>query len=148
MALLAIDWKPSDRQLRTFGVIAAAVLAVLAAWAMFRCSLFGAALSPAAARQTAVIGWIIGGVCLLASLLLPKALWPLYMLLNVVAFPIGFVLSHVILFAMFYLVFTPVALIFRLIGRDVLHRRLDADAASYWVRREPHPPARRYFRQF
>ncbi|MDY6914297.1 MAG: SxtJ family membrane protein [Planctomycetota bacterium] len=148
MALLAIDWKPSARQLRTFGVVAAAVLSVLAAWAMFRRSLFGVPLSPTAAQQTAVVGWITGGACLLASLLLPKALWPLYVGLNAVAFPIGFVLSHVILFAIFYLVFTPVALVFRLIGRDVLHRRFEPDADSYWSPRDPHPPAGRYFRQF
>jgi len=49
---------------------------------------------------------------------------------------------------MFYGVFTPVALVFRLIGRDALSRRRRPDLDSYW---QPKPPAagpRSYFKQF
>ena len=40
----------------------------------------------------------------------------------VLAFPIGWTVSQVILLLMFYGLFTPIGLVFRLIGRDPLHR--------------------------
>ena len=36
---------------------------------------------------------------------------------------------------LFFLVFTPVALILRLVGRDAMHRKLDPQAGSYRVDR-------------
>ena len=44
--------------------------------------------------------------------------------------PIGLALSHVILGAVFYIVFTPVGLVMRLLGKDPLHRRFDRAAAD------------------
>ena len=48
----------------------------------------------------------------------------------------------------FYVVLTPVGLIFRAIGRDPLHRRFEPTASTYWVPREPARDAQRYYRQF
>jgi len=64
------------------------------------------------------------------------------------AFPIGWTLSLVMLLLMYFFVLTPVALFFRLIRRDALARRLDAGAASYWVEKETPSDSRRYFRQY
>ncbi len=49
---------------------------------------------------------------------------------------------------LFYLIFTPVGLIVRLIGRDALQRRFDGQAKTYWSPLEIDIPAKRYFRQF
>ena len=49
---------------------------------------------------------------------------------------------------LFYGVFTPIGLFFRLIGRDPLHRRFQPEADTYWVARRPATDVRRYFRQF
>ena len=63
--------------------------------------------------------------------------------------PIGWVVSHLALGIIYYGIFTPVALVFRLMGRDPLNRRLDRQASTYW---EPYEPDRggkaRYLRQF
>ena len=40
----------------------------------------------------------------------------------VLAFPIGWTVSQVMLAMMFFGLFTPIGLVFRLIGRDPLHR--------------------------
>ena len=69
----------------------------------------------------------------------PSLLKGLYLVLNAVAMPIGYVVSHVILFAIYFLIFTPIALVFRLIGRDALHRKIDRQAATYWLPMDPHP---------
>ena len=46
----------------------------------------------------------------------------------VLAFPIGWTVSQVILLLMFYGLFTPIGLVFRLIGRDPLQRARRAGA--------------------
>ena len=38
---------------------------------------------------------------------------------------------------LFFLTVTPIALIFRLIGKDPLNREPDPNCASYWIERDP-----------
>ena len=65
----------------------------------------------------------------------------------VVAFPIGWTVSKVVLGAMLYLVFTPVALLFRLMRRDALKLR-PRQAASYWEPKGTAKSGEEYLRQF
>jgi hypothetical protein len=66
----------------------------------------------------------------------------------VLAFPIGWTVSQVMLAVMFFGLFTPIGLIFRLIGRDSLHRTRSADRNSYWSPKPGPIDLRRYFKQF
>lgn len=50
------------------------------------------------------------------------------------------IVSPIVLGIMYFAVFTPFAFVMRLTGRDVLRRRFDAAAASYWIPREPPGP--------
>ena len=59
------------------------------------------------------------------SLILPKALKPIYKLWMRITSTIAKVLSFVILGLFFYLVIVPVGLFMKLIGRDPLQRRFD-----------------------
>ncbi len=68
--------------------------------------------------------------------------------LSIVAIPIGFVISHVLIAAVYYLVLTPIALVFRVTGRDVIGKQLDRSAASYWHVREGKRPAASYFKLY
>jgi hypothetical protein len=65
----------------------------------------------------------------------------------VAAYPIGWVLGHVMLGVVFFLVLTPIALVLRAAGRDPLQRRFDTASASYWQERAASDRSR-YFRQF
>jgi hypothetical protein len=72
----------------------------------------------------------------------------LYVVLMVIALPIGFVVSHVLIALVFYLVITPIALVFRLGGRDAIGRKIDRSKASYWVDRGAPRPASSYFKLY
>ena len=48
----------------------------------------------------------------------------------------------------FLLIFTPMALIFRLIGRDALQRKIDHQASTYWQPKPQPRNSRSYYRQF
>ena len=66
----------------------------------------------------------------------------------IVALPIGFVLSHVIMAIIFYLVITPIGLVFRLMGRDVLGRRMDRQRRTFWHERGPQRSPASYFKLY
>ena len=99
-----------------------------------------------AARPYAL--WALAALCTIVGVAVPLALRPLYVGLTLVSLPIGFVVSHVIMFVVFYGVLTPVGLVFRLVGYDPLRRKLEPGADTYWVRRRLENDTKRYFRQF
>jgi apolipoprotein N-acyltransferase len=137
MALIRIDHHPSPRQLRIFAAAWLVFFAALGVLAWRRGS-SGTALSLAiAAVAVPAIGLFWG-----------ELLRWVYVGMSYLAFPIGFVLSHVILAIVYYLVFTPIGLVMRLCGYDPMQRRFDPQARSYWSRRAAAPEPGRYFRQF
>ncbi len=148
MAIVKINWRPNRRQLRTFGFACLLAFSAVGLVAFLRHSIFGIDLTRHAARTTSIVLGSVALLCGFSALALPQALRPLYLLLNAIAFPIGLVLSHVIMGVLYYVLLTPIGLIFRLVGRDVLHRKADPGAPSYWVRRRKVSDMKRYFNQF
>ena len=80
---------------------------------------------------------------------MPGLMRMVFLGMSYLTWPIGFVVSHVVLALVYYLVLTPIGLLMRLFGYDSMKRRFDPEAPSYWVER---PAAgfdiRRYLRQF
>jgi hypothetical protein len=98
-------------------------------------------------------GWSLAVIALgvaifLCSLSLPRATRGLYVGLNMAVLPIGLTVSFALLAAFYFLLLTPIALVFKRLGRDPLHRRFDAEATTYWVARKPTENMERYFHQF
>ncbi len=85
--------------------------------------------------------WIgIAGLFAILALTFPRALkGP-----NVLWFRFGLLLhriiSPLILGLIFFVAVTPTALIMRMLGKDLLNLRLDSNAKSYWIRRNPPGP--------
>jgi len=138
MPLIEIDWNPGRRQLRVFGLSAMAASIVLTVVLLL---VWGLAIG------WAVVVLSVGTAILLCSLVLPRAARIIYVALSAVGLPIGFVVSFILLAAFYFLLLTPLALLFRLIGRDPLHRRFDRGQDSYWVPRKPTAGLDRYFHQ-
>ncbi len=95
-------------------------------------------------RQFATHGptpWVFGfagvaAVVLLLTLFKSPALQTLFKYWMKVVQVIGTVITTVILTALYGIVFTPVALVLRLRGKDYLRLRCDAKATSYWLRKD------------
>ena len=66
----------------------------------------------------------------------------------VLAFPIGWTVSHLMLAVMFFGLFAPIGLVFRLLGRDPLHRTRRPELDSYWTPKPASADLRGYFKQF
>lgn len=148
MSLLEIQWRPDSRQLRNFGFLCLAVFTFLGASARLRHAVLWLELTPEGARWAAVGFWSAAAAAGGLAAVAPGALRPLFLLLTLIALPIGYVVSHAIMAFVFFGVITTIAVIFRLTGRDALQRKVDKDAFTYWVRRPPPPAPERYFRQF
>lgn len=139
MSLTKIIWNPGRKELRSFGKIA------LIATALISILLY---LIKGLAVQWALTIFGIGFVIFLSSLACLKLTRMIYVGLMAATLPIGFMVSFILLAAFYFLLLTPLALVFRLIGRDPLHRKIDSAANSYWVPRRPPSALDRYFQQF
>jgi Saxitoxin biosynthesis operon protein SxtJ len=83
----------------------------------------------------------VAGVTMIA----PKRLTPFNQWWFNLGMLMGKVVSPIVLGLIFFLLITPVSLITRLFGRDVL-RLKRRNAQSYWIERKPHGPDEESFR--
>ncbi len=148
MALVTVDWKPNEQHLRHFGTLCVVVFAAFGAWVLWRRSAFGMGMGPEVARYVSGALWSLAAVCGVLRWAAPRWLRPLYVGLMATGLPIGFVISHVAMAIVFFGVVTPIALVFRVLGRDALERMFDRDAPTYWIPRRRVVDAKRYFHQF
>lgn len=101
---------------------------------LLACGAAALALWPLLQSRPAAWPWgALSALLLLLTMVAPRALTPLTQAWLLLGHVLGNINTKVILAAMFFLVITPVALLFRLLGRDALKLR-PAKAASYWLK--------------
>jgi hypothetical protein len=145
--LVEINFDPDTRTLRQFGVIAFVGFGALAALAYYEKLIFAFGLGEA--RMPVVAAFLaLGAIALLFSLIAPRANRFLYVGLTLLAFPIGFVLSYVIMGTLYFLIIGPIAVLFRIFGRDAMQRRYDPSASTYWSTARPPRDKESYFHQY
>ncbi|MGE5191352.1 MAG: SxtJ family membrane protein [Deltaproteobacteria bacterium] len=133
MKFIEINWTPTDRQLRQFGLTALVALPGLGwLWGAGPRGITGLLSAGIAA---AILGWIG-----------PRILRPAFVGLSLLTFPIGAVVSELTLLVMFYGVFLPVGLLFRVLGRDPLEREFNRQSTSYWAPKRQSRGVAGYFR--
>ncbi len=123
-----LNLKPSARHLRQFAWVSLLGFPLIS-WVLLYLTL---GLSSAVALSVAAVGPVV----LVLGLINPKLVWPVYVLLMLISLPIGLVVSAVLLRLIYYLLFTPIALWFRLTGKDAMQRRLEPEVDSYWTTRK------------
>ena len=131
-----IPFDPPQKTLRWFAVYGATFLTALAAWRYLHEDAWLA------------LALLLGGllVCALGAFR-PALLRLVFVASMIVTFPLGWVTSKVVLFVLFFGIFTPLGLFFRLVGRDALSLRLERESKSYWIDKPAAPDVRGYFRQ-
>ena len=145
--LIELDLNPDDRTLRQFGLIAVVGFGLLAACAYWEFWVFafglGSARLPVAGSLAAV-----GVLSLLLGLIYPRANRVIYVGTAVIGYPIGFVLSYVIMGVLFFGIIAPIGAVLRLLGKSPLPRSYDRNATTYWSNVHPAKDQQSYFRQF
>jgi len=113
---------PDDRMLRQFALL----------WVVF----FGAmALAQEFHHHRHVLALVLGVLAVTVGpigFVWPRAIRPVFIGWMVLVFPIGWVISHIMLGILFYGMFSPIGLLFRIRGRDALALKPRPGAATYW----------------
>lgn len=110
--------------LRKFGTIMGVALLMIALIVFFKHRQL-----PVALLAFSVLFFILSA-CIPFLLRLPYIVWMR------LAFCLGWVNTRILLFLLFYLIFTPVALGMRIFGVDLLDKRIEKDKLSYWRKKE------------
>jgi hypothetical protein len=135
--VIGLNLQPDNRMLRQFGGLCALVFGGAGLWS--------AATTGFGARAVILLAVGMGGGFL--GLLRPSLLRPVFVGWMVLAFPIGWLVSHLLLGLLFFGVFTPVGLLLRTLGKDSL-RLQRGNATSSWQDRTQETDLKRYFRQY
>lgn len=139
MSIIEIDYNPNRKKLRDFGLIALVASIVLSLVLYF--------------FKHLAIQWIfviigIGLFIFLSSLISLRLTKIIYLGLTYLTFPIGYVLSFLVMSIFYFLIITPVGLVFKITGKDPLHKKYNKAAKSYWIKRQAPDKLDRYFHQF
>jgi hypothetical protein len=127
---------PSARTLRQFAGLWVVLFGGLALWA--------------GAHDLATRAVVFGALALTigpAGFVWPAVVRPVFVGWLIAAFPIGWVVSRVLLVGLFASI-VPVAVFFRLRRRDPLQLRRRTDRTTYWARKGVAGNVRSYLRQF
>jgi hypothetical protein len=123
---------------RTFGLFMAAVFTAIAAYLSTTHNLVETAI-------TALLAALFAGLALLK----PTFLTPLNRAWMTLGALLGLVVSPIVLGILFFALFTPLAVVLRIAGRDELRIRRSPAGLSYWrLRTPPGPQPDSFPRQF
>ena len=136
--LMHIDWNPTRRQLRSFGLTLLVMLPI--AGALF--ALRGESFSWMVFGIFAACGVLVE-LCVLAVEPVARWLYKAWMGLAVV---LGLVVAPVVISIIYFLVITPIGLILRATGKDPMQRR--RPEGTCWVDVEHKTDRHSYGRQF
>jgi hypothetical protein len=91
----------------------------------------------------------IGGGGLGAILwIIPMASKPVYYIWYAAACCIGFIISNTLFVLFYFMIITPIGLIMRITGRDLLNLRSNPAKKTYWQDHERTQDPKRYYRQY
>jgi len=116
------------KELQSFGLLVGAVFTVIGMW-------------PLLLRGEALRLWAIGlgGALIVLGGTSPRVLAPVYDVWMRVGHALGWINTRILLGLVFYGLVTPMGIIFRLMGKDVMRQGFVDDSPTYRVLRTPRP---------
>ncbi len=112
--------KSGKKELKEFGIVIGIVFSVLGLLFWWQ------------GKSFYIWTLIISTLFLVTGFLLPILLKPIHKIWMTLSLLIGFVMTRIILFVLFYFVLTPISLISRLLRTQYLDLKLEKDKDSYW----------------
>lgn len=118
----------SDKKtVRKFGIIFSIILLAIAGWLWYK------------DRSLWIWFGSFGALMMLTAIAATAVLVPLYKAMTIFSIIIGYFVSRIILTLMFTIFFVPIGLFTRLIGKDLLDKKINKNAGSYWIKKENTP---------
>lgn len=117
----------SPKQLRSFGLIVAGGFFVVGLLPVLR------------GHDPRPWALLVAGAFLIPALAVPAQLRYPYKIWMFIGHCLGWVNTRIILTALFYIVFTPVSVVMRLMKRDTMNRSFEPELETYRVAKSPRP---------
>jgi hypothetical protein len=112
------------KEVRNFGLLFAVLCALAGAYMTWR------------VKPAAWVAFTLSGLFLLTGLFLPRVLGPVYRAWMRFAALLAWFNTRLLLSLFYYLILTPLGLLMRGIGKDLLHQRVDRTVGTYWIKRD------------
>jgi len=112
--------KSGKKELREFGLTIGGILLIIGGIALWR----GKSFFP--------YFLVIGGILFIMGIISPHVLKPLQKVWMGFSIVIGFFMSRLILTILFFAVITPIGILARLCGNDMLDVKIEKNKDSYW----------------
>ncbi len=139
MALMELKRSASLREARQFGLVwLPALCLIVLGMSIWRGYPGGVAMAAAAVAITSVALSVVRPAWMRGVLI--AWLW--------LVFPIGWLVAHLLLAGIYFLVVTPIGMVMRALGRDPLDRAIEPKRETYWIARRRQIDPADYFRQF
>ena len=109
---------------RSFGLVFFAVFLIIALWPL--------------ASEGSIRIWsvIISLVFLILGLINSKLLTPFNLLWFKFGIILGAIVAPIVMGIIFFLVVTPIGLVLRIMGKDLLNKKYDKKRKTYWIKRD------------
>ena len=78
------------------------------------------------------------------SIIKPELLTRFYQLWTKFGGFMGAIISKVMMFILYFGLFTPVSFVLKLLGKDLLDKKIDKSQKSYWIERETQPQSMKH----
>ena len=117
--------KNSKKDLRIFGIIFGIILLIVGIRLSFKFHSYGFSFVT-----------VFGLLFILTGLLFPLSLRPVYAAWMKIAHLIGWVNTRVLLMCIFYVIISPIGLLMKIFGKDLLAKKIDKGKKSYWIKIE------------
>jgi len=118
------DYNLDTKNLRKFGITMGIAFAVITFFILFR------------HKQGIFATLNVSILFFIFAFIMTNLLKPVYILWMKLAFILGWINTRLILIIAFYLVLTPMSIIIRLLGKDLLDRKINKNMGSYWHNKE------------
>jgi hypothetical protein len=120
---MKLNKNPSPEEVRRFAFVWMFVAAAMASLLFWRHHTVGAKIL-----------WAASGVVGISGMAIPSIAKTFYRIWMSLAFAINWIITHLLLGLIFWLVLTPIALLFKVTGRDALRlKKLPSGQESYWL---------------
>lgn len=113
------------KQVRTFGLMLAAILIV-----------FGVLQFYKDRHSLAYVLYVSGVISAASALFFQPVIKPIYIIMMKMAHVLGWINTRILLGLLFYIILTPTGLLMRMFGRDILDQNINPDSKDYWIKKE------------
>ncbi len=125
------------KELKIFGLILAVILSLIGTINLYKKNI-----------TIATILYSLDLIVVVFTIVRPEYLRPIHRAMLFVSQKIGWFNTRLLLGIIYYLVFTPIGMVMRILGRDLLDRKYDRQKNSYWILIDEKYDKKRCERQF